>query len=395
MRIGLLTYFWEDNPGEFFQALATLQALRRVFPEAEVEMPDVRHWDQTGSGLSRRYWLTCPWRNLSLRQRRRRYTEARNCDLSITGPKVVTHDPVVAVREIETRAYDLLVVGSDTTLYLWGDERVQEDLPPLYWLADLPKTPRVMLSSCSHNSRYEKLNPTQREIMTRALKAFSFLAVRDPLTARLLESLGPPNGVPVRISPDPTFSYTVDPAPAQAAMARRRLGRKKPVCGLTVPYFTPFTKELARLLRGYFEITDLTGHYKGCTPVLEIGPYEWSGIFSQFDLHVTTSFHESIFCLKQGTPVFTVEAVPFRFDTQSGKSKAYFLHEEFGLLDRHYFNPHVNQQTPEEVCRRILERWESFDSQAAVKHAQELGQRYMDIVMQMRRTVAGPLGLRD
>ncbi|MCX5676251.1 MAG: hypothetical protein NTX87_14695, partial [Planctomycetota bacterium] len=65
MRIGLLTYFWEDNPGQFFQALATVEVLRKVFPEAQVEIPDVRHWAQPWRVISLRDTLTRPWRNIA------------------------------------------------------------------------------------------------------------------------------------------------------------------------------------------------------------------------------------------------------------------------------------------------------------------------------------------
>ena len=38
MRIGILTYFWEDNPGQYFQALATQQILEQAFRGHRVEL---------------------------------------------------------------------------------------------------------------------------------------------------------------------------------------------------------------------------------------------------------------------------------------------------------------------------------------------------------------------
>ena len=393
MRIGLLTYFWEDNPGQFFQALATVEVLRKVFPEAQVEIPDVRHWAQPWRVISLRDTLTRPCRNIAQHRRGVLYNDARRRYLPICGRTVVTNDPAEAVDEIGKRNYDLLVVGSDTTLFLLGPERVRENLPPLYWLAGLPAVPRAMLASCSHNVRYEALTAVQREVMGRALKAFSFCAVRDPLTLKLLETLGPAEGVPLRLVPDPTFAYEVDPSPAQALWARRKFRKKRAVCGFNIPWGTPFAVQLVRLLEREFDIVELRGYHSGYKALMELGPFEWCGIFSQPDLCVTSSFHESIFCLKQGAPVFTVEGNPARFDPHSGKSKAYFLHEEFGTLDRNYFNPYGPGVTAEGVFEKILANRQSFDSQAAVEHARQLGQRYLDTARDMRRTVAGLIGL--
>lgn len=393
MRIGLLTYFWEDNPGQFFQAFATVLALRKVFPEAQVEIPDVRHWAQPWRVISLRDTLTRPWRNIAQHRRGVLYNEARRRDLPICGPTVVTHDPAEAVDEIGKRNYDLLVVGSDTTLFLLGSERVRENLPPLYWLAGLRDVPRVMMAACSHNVRYETLTAIQREVMSRALKAFSFCAVRDPLTLKLLETLGPAEGVPLRVVPDPTFAYEIDSSSARALWARKKFRKARPVCGFHIPWTTPFAARLVERLRRQFDLVQLGGNFPGCRCLQGLGPFEWSGIFSLFDLYVTTGFHASVFCLKQGVPVFTVEGNPARFDPHSGKSKAYFLHEEFGTLDRHYFNPYGPGVTAEGVFEKILANWQSFDSPAAVEHARQLGQRYLDTARDMRRTVAGLIGL--
>jgi len=394
MRIGLLTYFWEDNPGQYFQCLASVNALRQIFPEAGIEIPDVRHWTQPARATSRRDMLLRPWRNAARRRRRRKYDKARE-RFPVAGPTLVSTDPAETIREIESRKYDLLVVGSDAVLFLVGARRVRDNLPPLYWLVDLPNVPRAMLGPSAHTLRYEKLNAAQREAMSRGVKGFSFLAVRDPLTRNLLETLGPPEGVPVRVVPDPTLSYTIDPSPAQAYWADKRIPRDKPICGIDLPWESSFKQRLVQLLRRDFHLVELGGHYRECHPLLDLGPFEWSGIFSHFDLHVTTGFHDSIFCLKQGTPVFAVEGSLARYDPKSGNSKIRFLYEDFGILEGHYCNPDRDALTPEEFCRRIAEGWQRFDRQAARDHASELGRRYLNTGMEMRRTIGASLGLGD
>ena len=379
MRIGLLTYYWEDNPGQFFQGLSTVNALRRACPADQVEIPDIRPWDQRKRCISLRDMCYRPWRNLHRKRKRRRYGRARQ-DVPIVGPKVVVAHPAKATQELASRKYDLLVVGSDTTLHLWGDGRYTDNLPPMYWLGDLPDTPRVTLASCSHTDRYEDLSPTQARIMSAAVKKFSFLGVRDELTAELLSKLGPAEGVEPRVIPDPTFSYEVDPEPARLLLNRRRLGRKRPLCGLHLAWPSPVKRQLAALLSQHYEVLDLGGQYSGCTALVSSGPYEWSGLFSHLALHVTTSYHETIFALKQGTPVFTVEGAEHRFDPVSKSSKIVSLWRKLGRLDSNYLNPHLDDVTGDEAFARVEAMVKSYDPAQAARQASEFGAQFAQAV---------------
>ena len=134
---------------------------------------------------------------------------------------------------------------------------------------------------------------------------------------------------------------------------------------------------------------ELGTHYRGCRHLLGLGPFEWSGIYSCFDLHVTTSFHESIFCLKQGVPVFTLEGSPERYDHHTWTSKAYFLHEEYDLLEQHYFNPYRNGTTAESVSSQIVRSWQRFDADAARQRARDLGDRYLGVAESLHRSLPG------
>ncbi len=392
MRIGLITLYSEDNPGQFFQCLASLNMLRSLFPQAEVEIPDIQHWEQNPDPRSRRDALFMPWRNAWRVQRRKKYDRARRDNFPIRGPKLVTPDPAEAARAIAERRYDLLVVGSDAVLYLWGENVVKDNLPALHWLADVSDTPRVMMSSCSHTVRFDQLNDSQREIMSKAVKAFSFMGVRDPLTKELIAALGPAEGTPLCVSPDPTFSYEVDPAAGKAMMDRKGYRKNRPLCGLRLPWKSAFHESLVRLLRKDFDVVGLSANYRGVKPWMEAGPFEWSGFFPQVDLHVTTSFHETIFCLKQGVPVYTIEGNPSRFDPQTMKSKVYYVHEEVGTLADHYYNPFAGDLTPESVHTKILQTWQAFDGDAARTGASRMGDQYLEVAARMRETVAPLLG---
>ncbi len=42
-KIGVLTYFWGDNPGTFLQALSMCQVLMKYFPQDTIELIDYRY----------------------------------------------------------------------------------------------------------------------------------------------------------------------------------------------------------------------------------------------------------------------------------------------------------------------------------------------------------------
>ena len=43
MRIGLLTFAWENNAGQYWQAISTYDNICKRFPNALVEVVRVRH----------------------------------------------------------------------------------------------------------------------------------------------------------------------------------------------------------------------------------------------------------------------------------------------------------------------------------------------------------------
>lgn len=391
MRIALLTFFIEDNPGQFFQALASLNALKSLFPNDDIEIANVLHWGQSSDPRSRRDYIR-PWRNKARIERRHKYDKARKEYFPICGPQYITPDPSLAGDYLCDRAYDLLVVGSDAVLYFCGSGRIVDEMPSLYWLAGVENTPRVMLSSCSHTTKYEELNDKQKEILQKATRKFQFIAVRDQLSLDLIQASNPAENIPLYISPDPTFSYAIDPTPAATYWEQKKIKTDKPVCGFRMPWKTPFRSEIIKLLQKEFTVVDLSGLTRNSVPLLDMGPFEWSGIFSMFDLHVTTSFHETIFCMKQGVPVYTIEGLPMRYDPVSGKSKSYYVHEEIGTLEKHYFNPYIDNKTALDVCATIKNTWREYDRENAINTSKKLGNEYLRIAQEMKNTMSSYLG---
>jgi hypothetical protein len=68
------------------------------------------------------------------------------------------------------------------------------------------------------------------------------------------------------------------------------------------------------------------------------GPQDWEYLIRNLDGLVTFSFHETIFAVKHGTPVVSVDAESKRVQMRTGHSKLRFLHETLGSGRWAYFN---------------------------------------------------------
>ena len=146
MKIGLLTYFWENNIGQFWQALTTLRALRGCFPDASVELVNVRHSGRIRGNFIARAALMKPWLLPASYRALKGFRIGREQHFRYSPDECLTHDYDEAMRFIERQRYDLLIVGADVVLSPLPETRVRGRLP-LYWLSPNLPCPKALLAS--------------------------------------------------------------------------------------------------------------------------------------------------------------------------------------------------------------------------------------------------------
>lgn len=364
MKIGLLTYYWTDNPGQFFQALATQQALQRKFPSAHVEIVNFRHWNT-------------PWRP-SMRWKKfvpsilkhQAYEKARR-RFNLSPGLLVSKDRREVLEYVARQGYDALVVGSDVVLKLLP--KVTGEQLPAYWLGRELTMKKFMLASSADTTRAEDLTEAQRKAMRECLDGFSLLAVRDRMTWNLLTDLGVDENDPrlMRVS-DPTFTYPVSSLQTHRPHALNK-DDGKPVCGIHLPR-NKFTEELVSLLKVRYRIVAIGGMPWPGLPWWGGGPDEWVNLFSHLDLVITVSFHESIFAVKHAVPVLAVDAEEYRIDLKSGLSKTFCLMQEIGLEERH-ISPH-NGMSAKSAYDRALGSTDSFSNRSMRDTIEHCAQTY-------------------
>jgi len=365
MKIGIATYFWEDIPGQYFQALATYNELKKQLPDANIEFINIKHWNHR-------------WRpSFRLRKfipsitKRLKYIEARSC-FPLSKPSLLSTSESEIVNYINSKKYDLIIVGADVCLKPLP-KFLGEQLP-YYWIDEKIKTKKVMLASSSDITKIDGLSNCQIHKMKTVLKDFSYIGLRDSMTYDMIGSLGFKD----RISyvPDPTFTLEINPEPAKALWRHLDLASDRPILGVNLPS-TPLTKEIISSFRNDgFQIISIGSNNFLCGLWIDkLSLDEWSGIFKYLDIMLTVSFHESIFSLKNGTPVVAIDINDYRIDIETGRSKTYSLMKQFAMEKTHHVNPH-RDCTPDKICKQIHQAHQEFNSAEVAAKIRAMAEQY-------------------
>ncbi|WP_276962583.1 polysaccharide pyruvyl transferase family protein [Bacteroides graminisolvens] len=371
MKIGILTYYHDMNCGTTLQAFATLEAVRRVFPEAEVEIIPFRSFK-----LRRLPYKSEASLGSILRDARRiwGYMQFAKKFQKITED-YVTPEPQQGIEYIKSRSYDRIYVGADTLLEL---DRLPQGYDGLsaYWLSpDIPAK-KYLLAASAKNVNYEDLTPKQKKQMQACVNSYSGMMVRDTATYELLSHFA--DAEKIQMVPDPTFTLQIDYSYAEQYVKKRGIDFSNVICFHPLKGET-WCAEVADKLR-------VKGYKVACFrpakwadyDLNDMSPLEQLGIYHHFKCMVTHRFHDSVFCLKNGEPVVTYPA-SITYKAKKGGSKYSALYDLFGLTNICYVEK-VNELSPDKLIDKILSVVEHFE-----KHRNEinagckaLGEEYID-----------------
>lgn len=244
LKIGILTYTREyANLGTNMQAYCTFQAIRREYPDSQVEL--INYCSATPR--RRPYLSNASLRSIRLDYRRfRKYDEFFKRNLQFSSEALTTTSTVKAADFIKRQRYDAIYVGSDTVLEVKPDCR--DDLTP-YWLdSEIPST-KILASASSFNVTFEALSTRQRDLMQRSIEAFSLLGVRDDATVRLLSRFTMPGDPRLKLVPDPTFTYEIDYSHIERYMKMNRPCFPRPLVCLHLLRDSYWAADLATAFR--------------------------------------------------------------------------------------------------------------------------------------------------
>jgi hypothetical protein len=332
----------------------------------------------------RPYLSTVSWQSLTNDWIRiRKYRAFFRDELTLSRDSLTSSNRDQAIEFIKRQHYDAVYVGSDTVLELKG---AGADELNAYWLDKTLSSPTFIIAASSHNITCEALSSVQQEKIRETLDSFTLLGVRDDATYRLVSHFIRPGDTRLELVPDPTFTHEVDYAHAERYLKGHKLSFSRPIVCLHLLKHTKWANVLAAYFRsqGYIVASLRPADYADVM-FTDLSPFEQVGIYRYFSLLITHRFHDSIFCLKNLTPViaFPEHAADV---TRYGDSKLRTLFSAFNIEDTNYIADHEalsaeylidihraavsswsdNQQTIKDVLRHQNTLYEAFLARSAL-----------------------------
>lgn len=371
MKIGILTYFGDLNCGTNMQALATLNAVRSVYPNETVEIIPFHGF----KNQIRPYKTINPinlWHDL---KRIKKYFRFKKENLGVQHD-VVIPDIEGALAFIASRHYDIIYVGADTLLEL---DRIPQGYDGIsaYWLKDI-QAKKVVLAASSKNVAFERLSEKQKEDLTAAANQFSYIGARDNATLHLFQQVV--KNKPISYIPDPTFTYDIDYGYIERYLSKRHI---------TIPEKSVFIQfygddywlnEVAKdlHLKGYTLVTNRGVRWSDIV-LIDMSPLEQVGLYRYMDFVITHRFHDGVFCMKNLTPVL-IYVKSAKVMMTGGESKHVSLLKDFGLYPQAFLGALDTKEGLKNVWQSYQETMKVFDEQR-VKHILEKNCRtYQDFL---------------
>lgn len=149
--------------------------------------------------------------------------------------------------------------------------------------------------------------------------------------------------------PDPTFYLKIDYKEADAYAKRKGiLDCKKPIVCFHFRTKEKFESELAKIYHDAGYLIASLRPTPFCDILLkDLSPMEFAGIFKYFKVTITHRFHDSVFNIKNLTPV-VVYPPSQSYINENGDSKQKSLMDTFGIQDYCYIdNPDL--LTPQQI----------------------------------------------
>lgn len=344
MKILIITYSREVNPGTFLQAYGVQYAFRQLYPNAQIDL--IKHKrmysiaeekkNVTATNESKLSFFKAKARAIP---RRLKYELAYRTKFHLTDQEFDFFKYDDAEFKAFAEGYDLIIVGSDTILI----NLEKNGHYGLMWLRGI-ETQKILFAASAAPANFV-LNEQQKKDLYKSFSTFNLLGVRDRVTEHLLrDEIG--MGDKVYTQYDPTYLIPESEFSLPYFMKKKLEGvRKNQKLALVNFSVTgcPFKKEMTEFLQqqGYYTIFTLYNEWADCN-LMSLSPFGWAAMFRYVDLTVTERFHDSVFTLRNGKPVVAIDWNSGRY-SKDGFSKTQNLLSLYGLDCNHFIATNLEE----------------------------------------------------
>lgn len=376
MKIGLLTYYGDLNCGTNMQALATFQAIKKVYTKEDVEIIPF-HGFRARVMPYKTFSLKLMWDDV---KRFKKYYDFKKNTLHVCHDTIIKNVDA-ALRFIASRHYDVIYVGADTLLEL---DKLAADYDGIsaYWLKDI-KAKKVIIAGSSKNVSYDQLTDKQKNDLKVAASQFAYVGVRDRATVSLFENLVE-NEKEIEYIPDPTFTYDIDYAYIDAYLNKKGVSIPKESVFLQFYGDDYWLADVAKDLkqRGYTLITNRGVEWSDIV-LVDMSPLEQVGLYKYVSFVVTHRFHDGVFCMKNHTPALIYVKRGKEMMT-GGESKHVSLLKDFDLYPQAFLGALDSKEGLKNVWESYQETLKVFDESKVEQTLQKNRNTYMDYLMRTK-----------
>ena len=316
MKIGILTYHRSINYGAVMQSYALSRRL------SELHNVDVEIIDYMSARMDRYYKLFTIYRGkdsiIKIKDRINMYKAfSRGFEkLALSENKLVS-DSIDDFKKYINNRYDVIIVGSDA---VWNYEK--RGLPNPYFLTDVDNVKKISYAASCNGIKYENVNEEKLTILRNAWSDFSYIGVRDTLTETLVKRAVPQANVFHNCDPTLLLDFKKDGLDeALINQLKNKLEKQynwdcgKKHIGLMLSNLNGGLAEklVENIRKKYGDDYQIVSIYSYCKYadipyISDLTPFEWSRIFSLFDITFSKYFHGTLLSILNGVPVISLSA---------------------------------------------------------------------------------------
>lgn len=377
MRIGILTFHRSDNYGAFLQAYSLTMAIRKRFPNWDVELIDY------DSKKAQKYYyklILKEGRKYGLMYYVKRHIAFSKAvkQLPLSRKKCIT-DNLSVVRDYLKGQYDIIVAGSDQ---IWKLDSFR-GFPNAYWLPDEYGCEKLSYAASSRSifsTAPERTVNTVKSI----LSGYQYIGVRDDITFRELKNVLS-YGVIRNCDPSFLYDFCIAKDSARDKLASLyHIDNHLPIVGV-MSKDENVIKRLRNKYGNSINIVSIDIPHSETKANPNISPFEFAEIIAGLDVLITSFFHGLCFAIKGNTPFVALDEKKSESEEQSKildllklihKEQYYFrtdgsdyVHNVVGIVD--YYLANEIQTDNDDVIRKLMDLSETF-----FEKLQEIGEEY-------------------
>lgn len=340
-KIGLLTYFGDLNPGTNLQAYSIYIQLKNIYgPDYKIEIINILSFRRWNLPLFSSLTIVSLFKELI---KILKYKSFRKNYFNYSKKRLVTDNYEICSEYISNLGYSAIYVGSDTLLELF---RIKKDDLTIFYLPPNISANKYFIAASCRDTSIESLSENQKNKMCRSITNFNGWGVRDEATRRLMTNFVQDSKID--LIPDPTFTYEIDYSYADAYIKRKGIdiSKEKLICVHLIRGFKWRWDLVNKLKKDGYKIVSIRPFREADYEFNDMSPLEFSGIFKYFQITITHRFHDSVFSLKNLTPLVVLPPGA-EYSNSFGESKYSSLCKDFDILNTSYVHDPFNISTNE------------------------------------------------